>query len=151
MSRSFALIGLLLVAAGSAVIPSLAEAPPAPPETVLVRYFDALRVDRVDLALQELSNAVGGHFFSRSFTQVRGQDRTTSVDAWNASLKDKEALLRLLPYWRQSAFTITPLRTLVVGRHARVWFTYTGTTGHTTEAFQDFIMEEGAWRIALML
>jgi hypothetical protein len=151
MTRWFTLAALLLLVLGLLGTPTIATARPVRPEAVLVRYFDALRADRVDLALQELSNAVGGHFFSRSFTQVRGPERTASAEAWNAALKDKEHLLRLLPYWRQSAFRITPVRTLEVGRHARVWFTYTGESGAVTEAFQDFILEEGAWRIALML
>ena len=151
MTRSFALAGLLLLVIGLLGAPSIATAQPDRPEAVLVRYFAALRADRVDLALRELSNAVGGHFFSRSFTQVRGAERTETPEAWNAALKEKEHLLRLLPYWRQSAFRITPVRTLHVGRHARVWFTYTGESGAVTNAFQDFIMEEGAWRIALML
>lgn len=145
MIRSFALAALLVLLPGR--IGAATPAPPPRPEDVLVRYFDALRADRLDLALQELSAELGARFFARSLAQIRNAENIATAEAWNAALKGRDHLLRLLPYWRQSSFRITPRRTLQVARHARVWFTYTGETGAVTYAFQDLILEDGVWRI----
>ncbi len=143
MAAALGILALGLVVPASPV-------PPEKPEAVLQQYFTAIKAERFDQALALLSLEFGDYYFGRSFVYARTDEETANPEAWVQAIRSKEELNRLLPFWRQRAFTVAIQHTLVVGKHARVFFTYSNGSD-PTRAFQDFIYEEGAWRLCTAL
>lgn len=120
------------------------------PEKILSDYFNAIKIGRIDTALGYLSNELGDFYFGRTFAYANTTEETKNVESWNNVIKDIDELNKKLPFWRQRNFSIKPYHTLIVATHARVFFTYSGGVDET-RAFQDFIFEDGEWKLTTAL
>ncbi|HBW46981.1 TPA: hypothetical protein DEF17_03490 [bacterium] len=144
---------LLLLSAVCLVLVLVASGETTPgqtPEKVLTNYFQAISQNEFAEALNMLSNELGDFYFGRSFIYASKSEEVADVESWKAALKNEEELNKKLPFWRQRNFIVRPYHTLTVGKHARVFFTYSSGSDET-KAFQDFIFEDGVWRLTTAL
>lgn len=147
MKKTMLGAGLVLLALGALIqlAPARAERG-GDPAAVFLKYMEAIKENRFDEALPLLTGDEASRFFTISFRYANDEARSASPKTWNAAVKGKEEILKRLPYWRERTFTIAPVRTLVVGRNARLWFTYSAV-GEPSLAAQDFLLEDGQWRL----
>ncbi|RMH54569.1 MAG: hypothetical protein D6679_13360 [Candidatus Hydrogenedentota bacterium] len=114
------------------------------PEKALLSYFDSLKNGRFDRALNLLEDHDGSEFFTNSLRLIRNSKNLKDAKAWSEAIAARPKLHSRLPFYRQKDFPITVTNQLIVGRHARVWFTY-GSGSDRSKAYQDFVRIDGRW------
>jgi len=144
------LVGILMIGIAVALAagwPGRAAADSDGPEEAFLKYMTAIKENRIDDALPLLAGEEAANFFAVSFRYAKSGADLSSAKNWNAAITGQEELLKRLPFWRERVFNLKTTGALVVGRNARVFFTYQ-SVGTPSPAVQDMVFEDGQWRVA---
>lgn len=117
------------------------------PEAAFLKYMTAIKENRFDEALPLLAGEEATAFFAVSFRYAKSGADVSSARGWCNAITGQEELLKRLPFWRERVFNLKTTGALVVGRNARVFFTYQ-SVGEPSPASQDMVFEDGQWRLA---